>query len=191
MHVVEGLEGGRVAVVEKTHLALVDGGDTVDLAQVLLDADPEGSLAGAAVAEWHPALEPGPTDLVVGALWESAQDPVRAVDNLRGLVAGALGVALAVGEVVGGTLGAGSATWPATRCAAAARPPAHRWPAPSRSRAGSPPCGSRSPTCRPSTPRTATPSTTSSSPWSRAGCAPGCSPAAGSAGHARCARWCR
>ena len=105
--VVEGLEGGRVAVVEKTHLALVDGGDTVDLAQVLLDADPEASLAGSAVAEWHPALEPGATDLVVGALWESAQDPVRAVDNLRGVVAGALGVALAVGEVVGGTLGAG------------------------------------------------------------------------------------
>lgn len=103
---VEGLEGGRVAVVEKTHLALVDGGDTVDLAQVLLDADLEGSLPGA-VAEWHPALEPGPTDLVVGALWESAQDPARAVDNLRGVVAGALGVALAVGEVVGGTLGGG------------------------------------------------------------------------------------
>ena len=107
VHVVGGLEGGRVAVVEKTHLALVDGGDTVDLAQVLLDADPEASGAGDQVAEWHPALEPGSTDLVVGALWESAQDPARAVDNLRGVVTGALGVALAVGEVVGGTLGGG------------------------------------------------------------------------------------
>ncbi len=107
VHVVEGLEGGRVAVVEKAHLALVDGDDTVDLAQVLLDADPEASEVGGAPVEWHPALEPGSTDLVVGALWESAQDPVRAVDNLRGLVTGALGVALAVGEVVGGTLGTG------------------------------------------------------------------------------------
>nr|WP_232531214.1 wax ester/triacylglycerol synthase family O-acyltransferase [Microlunatus antarcticus] len=104
VHVVEGLEGGRMAVVEKAHLALVDGGDTVDLAQVLLDADEESSALGAPGA-WNPALEPGPTDLVVGALWESAQDPVRAVDNLRGLVTGALGIALAVGEVVGGTLG--------------------------------------------------------------------------------------
>lgn len=103
--VVEGLEGGRVAVVEKTHLAVVDGGDTVDLAQVLLDADLEGSLPGGAVAQWHPALEPGPTDLVVGALWESAQDPARAVDNLRGLVTGALGVGLAVGELLGGRFG--------------------------------------------------------------------------------------
>lgn len=107
VHVVQGLEGGRVAVVEKAHLALVDGGDTVDLAQVLLDADPAASDAGSGPAAWHPALEPGTTDLVVGALWESAQDPGRAVDNLRGLVAGALGVALAVGEVVGGTLGTG------------------------------------------------------------------------------------
>ena len=105
VHVVEGLEGGRVALVEKTHLALVDGNDTVDLTQVLLDADEEASEAGSAPSPWNPALEPGPTDLVVGALWESAQDPVRAADNVRGLVTGALGVALAVGEVVGGTLG--------------------------------------------------------------------------------------
>ncbi|MGI3781028.1 MAG: wax ester/triacylglycerol synthase family O-acyltransferase [Janthinobacterium lividum] len=105
VHVVEGLEGGRVAVVEKVHLALVDGGDTVDLAQVLLDSDEEASGPGAA-GEWHPGLGPSTTDLVVGALLESVQDPVRAVDNLRGLVTGALGVALAVGEVVGGTFGA-------------------------------------------------------------------------------------
>jgi diacylglycerol O-acyltransferase len=107
VYLVEGLEGDRVALVEKTHLALVDGGDTVDLAQVLLDAEPEPPGAGDASAEWHPALEPTPTDLVVGALWEGAQDPVRAVDNLRGLVTGALGAAIAVGEVVGGTFGAG------------------------------------------------------------------------------------
>ena len=103
--VVEGLERGRVAVVEKAHLALVDGEDTVDLAQVLLDADPEASSADDGAPEWHPALEPGPVDLVVGALWETTQDQTRAVDNLRGLVTGALGVALAVGEVVGGRLG--------------------------------------------------------------------------------------
>lgn len=107
LYVVEGLEGDRVALVEKSHLALVDGDDTVDLAQVLLDTDPEPLEDAGAPPEWHPALEPTPADLVVGALWESAQDPVRAVDNVRGLVAGTLGVALAVGEVLGGTLGAG------------------------------------------------------------------------------------
>ncbi|SEQ70687.1 wax ester/triacylglycerol synthase family O-acyltransferase [Microlunatus flavus] len=108
LYVVEGLEGGRVALVEKVHLALVDGGDTVDLAQVLLDSEPTSDVVEPAT--WHPALEPSPTDLVVGALWESAQDPVRAVDNLRGLVTGTLGVALAVGEVLGGTIGASLGT---------------------------------------------------------------------------------
>jgi diacylglycerol O-acyltransferase len=106
VHVVEGLEGGGVAVVEKTHLALVDGDDTVDLAQVLLDADPASS-EDTFPSAWHPGIEPGPADLVVGALWESAQDPVRALGNLRGVVTGALGVALAVGEVVGATVGGG------------------------------------------------------------------------------------
>lgn len=108
LYVVEGLEGGRVALVEKAHLALVDGGDTVDLAQVLLDPEPTPEVADA--VEWHPGLEPSPADLVIGALWESAQDPVRAVDNVRGLVTGTLGVALAIGEVVGGTIGAGLGT---------------------------------------------------------------------------------
>jgi diacylglycerol O-acyltransferase / wax synthase len=75
---------------------------------VLLDPEPTDGPAEA--AEWHPALEPSPADLVVGALWESAQDPVRAVDNVRGLVTGTLGVALAIGEVVGGTIGAGLGT---------------------------------------------------------------------------------
>ena len=43
---------------------------------------------------------------------------------------------------------------PATRCTAVARPPGRRWPEPSPRRAGSPPFGSRWPTCRPCTPRT-------------------------------------
>ena len=38
VYLVEGLAEGRVAVLSKSHLALVDGVDTVDLGQVLLDA---------------------------------------------------------------------------------------------------------------------------------------------------------
>ena len=41
MTVVEGLSGGRVAVVNKVHHAMVDGISTVDLATLLLDSDPE------------------------------------------------------------------------------------------------------------------------------------------------------
>ncbi len=40
VYFVEGLEGGRVAVLSKSHQILVDGISTVDLGQVLLDVDP-------------------------------------------------------------------------------------------------------------------------------------------------------
>ena len=40
VYFVEGLEGGRVALLSKSHQILVDGISTVDLGQVLLDVDP-------------------------------------------------------------------------------------------------------------------------------------------------------
>ena len=46
MTVVEGLSGGRVAVVNKVHHAMVDGISTVDLATLLLDAEPTPARYG-------------------------------------------------------------------------------------------------------------------------------------------------
>jgi diacylglycerol O-acyltransferase len=100
MYVVEGLAGNRFAVVAKTHLTLVDGVDNVDIGQVLLDARPEPEVA--TPESWRPVPEPGATELVAGALWESAQDPALAWQNLQGVATSALGVAVAVGEAVGG-----------------------------------------------------------------------------------------
>ena len=103
MYVVEGLEGNRFAVVAKTHLSLVDGVDNVDIGQVLMDAHPEPELA--TPESWRPIPEPGAAELVAGALWESAQDPLLAWQNLQGVATSALGVAVAVGEAVGGVGG--------------------------------------------------------------------------------------
>ncbi|HWJ52003.1 MAG TPA: wax ester/triacylglycerol synthase family O-acyltransferase [Propionibacteriaceae bacterium] len=118
VYLVEGLAENQFALVTKSHLALVDGIDTVDIGQVLVDTDPNGSGAGAGVetTAWQPLPEPTPVDLLVGALWESAQDPVRAMENLRGAFTGALGMMVAVGEVVGGVGGAvGELAWDALR----------------------------------------------------------------------------
>ena len=82
MYVVEGLEGDRFAVVAKTHLTLVDGVDNVDIGQVLLDARPEPELA--TPESWRPVPEPGAAELVAGALWESANDPLLAVAERAG-----------------------------------------------------------------------------------------------------------
>ena len=114
----EGLADNQFALVSKSHLALVDGIDTVDLGQVLLDTDPSASVStgGVEATAWQPLPEPSPVELLVGALWESAQDPARAVENLRGTLAGALGVVVAVGEAVGGVGSAlGELAWDALR----------------------------------------------------------------------------
>jgi diacylglycerol O-acyltransferase len=109
MYLVEGLEDDRFALLAKSHLCLVDGIDTVEIGQVLLDttARPH-ALPGTGTDDdsWHPASEPSSLELVAKALWDSVQDPAMAIDNLRGVLTSALGVAVAVGEAVGGIGGA-------------------------------------------------------------------------------------
>jgi diacylglycerol O-acyltransferase / wax synthase len=108
MYLVEGLEDDRLALLAKSHLSLVDGIDTVEIGQVLLDttARPH-AIPGAGIEEsWHPVPEPSSLELLVGALLESAQDPAMAIENVRGALTSALGVAVAVGEAVGGIGGA-------------------------------------------------------------------------------------
>jgi diacylglycerol O-acyltransferase len=109
MYLVEGLEADRLALLGKSHLCLVDGIDTVEIGQVLLDSTARSHQipgTGTDGDTWHPAPEPSSLELLAGALWESAQDPVMAVENLRGALTSALGVAVAVGEAVGGVAGA-------------------------------------------------------------------------------------
>lgn len=120
MYLVEGLEDNRFALVSKSHLSLVDGVDTVDIGQVLLDATQD---TGHQVAEtWQPLPEPSAVELLAGAMWEGAQDPALALENVRGAATAGLGVAIAVGEAVGGVGGAlGDLAWTALR---GGRPPA-------------------------------------------------------------------
>lgn len=84
VYFVEGLEGGRVALLSKSHEVLVDGISTVDLGQVLLDIDPEPHTP--VQDEWQPAEEPAPARLVAVALAEGARSPSLLVGAARGLV---------------------------------------------------------------------------------------------------------
>ncbi|MGH3495977.1 MAG: WS/DGAT/MGAT family O-acyltransferase [Nocardioidaceae bacterium] len=81
-YIVEGLEGGRVALLIKSHQALVDGTDTVDLAQVLLEESPEvRDIPG---ENWHPERTPTPLRLLADSLADSARHPRRGALTVAG-----------------------------------------------------------------------------------------------------------
>src|ERR671916_1779986 len=81
-YLVEGLAGDRVAVVTKTHPALVDGLSALDIGQVLLDVDPDAATP--APEEWRPQRPPNGATLVWGALDEYGRRPSAVVDTVRG-----------------------------------------------------------------------------------------------------------
>ena len=82
VYFVEGLEGGRVALLSKSHQILVDGIATVDLGQVLLDVDP-GPRQLVARRLGGPA-EPTPGQARGSARCvESVRHPEVAVSTLR------------------------------------------------------------------------------------------------------------
>ena len=66
---VEGLEGGNVALIQKTHHALVDGVSGVDVATVLLDFTPEPTFLDAA-GVGSSSRAPSPARLLVDTLDE-------------------------------------------------------------------------------------------------------------------------
>jgi len=97
LYLVEGLEGGRFALLSKSHQVLVDGVVTVDLAQVLLDEEP---MAHATVhEEWRPRRTPGPSALVVDAVGASVRDPRVAVNSVRSNAEGLLRAVTGAGRV--------------------------------------------------------------------------------------------
>lgn len=107
MYFVEGLEGGRVALLSKSHQVLVDGVQTVDLGQVLLDVGPEPKELGG--DEWRPGPRTSPTGLVVGAIKDSVAGQATLVDTvvsgagavLRGADRTAHGTARILGALTG------------------------------------------------------------------------------------------
>lgn len=61
--IVEGLTGGRVAVVNKVHHAMVDGISTVDLATLLLDVEPEPTRRDRP-KRWRPRPAPSRSEML-------------------------------------------------------------------------------------------------------------------------------
>ena len=83
--IVQGLEGGRFALISKTHHALVDGVSGVDIATVLFDLSPVPAEPEVG-DHWTPAPEPSDVELVA----EGVSSLIRTPIGLAGRAFGAL-----------------------------------------------------------------------------------------------------
>jgi WS/DGAT/MGAT family acyltransferase len=114
MYLVEGLAGNRVAVVTKTHPALIDGLSAIDIGQVLLDVTPDAPAAEP--DEWRPRPTPGWPELVGQAVAEYVRRPSTVLETARGAITDVRSTAARAGSATGDV-------WRAFRSAVFPAPP--------------------------------------------------------------------
>jgi WS/DGAT/MGAT family acyltransferase len=78
---VEGLEGGNIGLIQKTHHALVDGVSGVDVATVLLDFTPEPTFLEP--PRWVVEPAPSPGRLFVDTIYERTTEPAEIARTAR------------------------------------------------------------------------------------------------------------
>ncbi|WP_345507544.1 wax ester/triacylglycerol synthase family O-acyltransferase [Terrabacter aeriphilus] len=103
VYLVEGLHDGRFAIVTKTHHALIDGVNALDIAHVIVDAV-KGEELDEGVVPWEPGRSPSSVELVTGALVDAVRRPTQVVDLVRGGLNDALNVGLRAAESAGQVL---------------------------------------------------------------------------------------
>jgi diacylglycerol O-acyltransferase / wax synthase len=110
LYLVQGLEGGRVALLTKIHHAVIDGMSGAEILGVLLDIDPAGREIPAPLPESGNGRAPGDLEMLLRGLSGLARYPVRALRSVPstlpnidevGAYAGLPGVGL-VGRVARG-----------------------------------------------------------------------------------------
>lgn len=79
---VEGLKGGRWAMLSKTHHALVDGVSGVDITTILYDLDPDPPRPAAPARRWEPQPMPTSAQLLARAVTDRLTQPRAIVDEL-------------------------------------------------------------------------------------------------------------
>jgi diacylglycerol O-acyltransferase / wax synthase len=106
LYVIEGLEHGRVALLGKTHHAMIDGLSGIDIATVMLDVAPDQSDTLPAPEPWAARRTPSSTDLARDAVKHLATSPAHLVESVGRLAKApqsaakrALQVGMGVGRV--------------------------------------------------------------------------------------------
>lgn len=104
VYLVEGLQAGRFALVTKTHYALIDGVNALDIAHIIVDSTPASVPEDDSVTAWRPNRAPTAPELVAEALVDAVRRPTQVVDLVRGGMEEALHVGAAVVEQAGSLL---------------------------------------------------------------------------------------
>ncbi|MFW0789026.1 wax ester/triacylglycerol synthase family O-acyltransferase [Gordonia sp. CPCC 205333] len=80
LYLIEGISDGRLAILTKTHRSLINGVDSLEISEVLLDRD----RAPRAFTEdlWMPGSVPGDVSLAMGAVADALARPGEMVDAL-------------------------------------------------------------------------------------------------------------
>ena len=87
LYLVEGLDGGRFAIVTKTHIALVDGIHAIDIGQIIVD--PESSAHEQPLPHaWRAARPPSGLELMLGVVADVARNPLTIARLARSGVEG-------------------------------------------------------------------------------------------------------
>jgi diacylglycerol O-acyltransferase / wax synthase len=83
--IVEGVEGGRFALLAKTHHALVDGISGIDIVSILFDTSPEPAAPADPGDRWLPRPLPSRAQLLAEAMLERATVPQEAARSVRAI----------------------------------------------------------------------------------------------------------
>ncbi|MGH3662301.1 MAG: WS/DGAT/MGAT family O-acyltransferase [Micromonosporaceae bacterium] len=105
IHLIEGLAEDRVAMLSKTHQAMVDGA-AVDLTQVIYDSQPNSRRPRG--KPWDPVPEPSDAELIADAVSDLARQPQEIFSTLRHTLADA-------GRAVSGVVGVAAEVLTAAR----------------------------------------------------------------------------
>jgi diacylglycerol O-acyltransferase len=106
VYLIEGLAGGRFAVVTKCHQALVDGINALDIAHVIVDGTSDGidgrsDSEEAVTTTWHPSREPSDAELIASAFVDAVRRPSQIADNVRGAITDVKAIGRPVFSAVG------------------------------------------------------------------------------------------
>ncbi len=104
IYLVEGLEGGRIAIVTKTHSALFGDPAGIDLAQVVLDTTPTALRAVQPI--WMPAPGPSSLELLRDAVGGVVRRPTALTHAARANMRDVWSATARISSVAGGTVNA-------------------------------------------------------------------------------------